>query len=812
MTHVLHDLRFAFRMLIRKPVFAIAAVLTAALGVGVTTAMFSVVNGVVLRPLPYADAEDLVFLGIRFKGQLPFFATSKPDFMDWHEGLRSLESVGAVEPHALVVALDGEARRIVAARMSPDVLPMFRVVPELGRPFSGDEFQTGTGSVALLSYGLWQRWGADPDIVGQKISTVGYNQDVEIVGVLPGDFQAPAAARMEPPELWMPLPVDGPAYATSRTNRNLRVIGRLAPGMSVDEASREAEALGLALASDFPDAYMVSETDQLTIGVASLREQTVGRTGNVVLILLGATGLLLLIGCANNANLLLARAVDRKMEIGLRSALGADRGRVISQLLTESVLLGLLGGAVGVALALALVKFLHVVGPTNLPRLAEVAIDHRALWFALAVSLLTAILFGLVPALMTSDVNPAKALREAGTRSSASAKNSLLPRALVVTETALALVLLSGAGLLAASFFNLQRVDPGFERDNLQTVSIGLIDEFASNDRRANYLSELAIEVKAVPGVESVSFISALPVNGFDVWAPEIFPEGSDRASFNDLIGLVAGADYFQTMGIRILAGRGITSRDDEGAMKVAAISETAAGRMWPGEEPVGKRFKVSDPEGPWVTVVGVVADVRTADLAADSSGEIYVPHTQNPSPNWMHAVVRGRHEELKLAGPFREIMKRLSPNIPFDGLLPVTARISSSVNNQKFNAFMWVLFGATALLLAAMGIYATLLNLVGRRTQEIGIRMALGATPPQMFHMVIREGLLLTVCGAGIGLIVTLALSRLLASFLFGVAATDPATLAAACAVLSAVTLLACYVPARRATKADPMLALRAE
>ncbi len=811
MTQLLHDIRFALRMLIRKPLFAVAAILTAALGIGVTTAMFSVVNGVVMRPLPFADSEELTYLGVRLSRPLPFFATSVPDFIDWRERLRSFEFVGAVEPHTLVVALDGEATRMVGARMSPDVLPMFRVAPELGRPFAKDEFQTGTGAVAMLSHGLWQRWGADPDIVGTMISTVGAAQDVEIIGVLPRTFEAPAATRIEAPELWMPLAVDEPAYASSRTSRNLRVIGRLAPGVTVEEARREAGALALELASDFPDAYGVSETANLTIGVASLREQTIGRTGNVVLILLGATGLLLLIGCANIANLLLARAVDRKLEIGLRSALGADRRRVFSQLLTESVLLGTLGGAVGVAFALVLVKFLHLAGPANLPRLAEVAVDHRALGFALTVSLLTAVLFGFVPALMTSEVNPAKALREAGTRSSAGAKNGLLPRLLVVAETALALILLSGAGLLAASFFNLQQVDPGFEAEGLQTISIGLVDEFASNEGRAGYIGEMADEIQAVPGVESVSFISTLPVNGFDTWAPDIYPEGTGRAPISDLIGLVAGANYFETMRIRILAGRGITVRDDGAGIKVAVISETAAVRLWPGGDPLGKKIRVSNPEGPWVTVVGVVADVRTVGLGTDSSGEIYLPHAQAPSPDSMNAVVRGRHEDLSLAGPVREIMKRLSPNIPFEGVLPLTARVSKSVDNQKFNAFMWVFFGATALLLAAVGIYATLLNLVGRRTQEIGIRMALGATPPQMFHMVIREGLLLTACGTVIGLAVTVALSRLLASFLFGITATDPVTLAVVCAVLAAVALLACYLPARRATKADPVLALRA-
>jgi putative ABC transport system permease protein len=810
-THVLRDLRFAVRLLTRKPVFAVAAVLTAALGIGVTTAMFSVVNGVVLRPLPYAEADELVYLGVRGSGPMPFFATSMPDFLDWHDRLGSFQQVGAMEPVSLVVALDGEATRFDAARMSPEVMPMFRMVPHFGRLFSEDEYLTGTGSVALLSYDLWKRWGADPDIVGRKISMVGDSEDLMIVGVMPGNFEAPAATRMKPPELWLPLPVDGSAYDSSRTDRTLRVIGRLAPGVTLDEARGETEALAVALASDFPDAYMVSETSQLTIGVAPLHEQTIGRTGNVVLILLGATGLLLLIGCANNANLLLARAVDRKLEIALRFSLGADRRRVFSQLMTESVLLGTLGGVVGIAMALVLVRLLHVVGPTNLPRLAEVAIDQRALWFALAVSLMTAILFGLVPALMTSGVNPAIDLKGAGNRTSAGTKNSLLPRVLVVAETALALVLLSGAGLLAASFFNLQRVDPGFKVDGLRTVSIGLTDEYAPDHSRVGYLGELANEVGAVPGVESVSFISTLPINGFDTWAPDILLEGADLASINGFIGLIAGVDYFETMGIRILAGRGITARDDEAGIKVAAVSETAAGRLWPGEDPIGKRFKLSNAEAPWVTVVGMVADVRTVGLSEDSSGEIYLPHSQNPWPDWMHAVVRGQHKELNLAGRLREIMKRLSPNIPFDGLLPLSARMSTSVNHQKFNAFMWVMFGATALLLSAVGIYATLLNQVGRRTREIGIRVALGATPSQMFRMVIREGVVLTGCGALIGLAATLAFSRLLASFLFGITATDPVTLAVACSVLAAVALLACYVPARRATKADPMLALRA-
>ena len=812
MTHVLRDVRFAIRLLIRRPVFTAAAVLTSALGIGMTTAMFSVVNGVVLRPLPYADSEGLVYLGVRAGDPMPFFATSMPDFMDWREGLDSMDQVGAIVPTSVVVVRNGEASRIGAAKMSPDFLPMFRVVPFMGRPFSGEEFATGGDSVTLLSYGLWQKWGADPDVVGQSISTAG-GDDLVVVGVLPKQFEAPAAARMEQKtELWLPQPVDAAAYASSRTSRSMRVIGRLAPGVTVKQARREAETLGAALATAFPDAYMKSEAGHLTIGVASLREQTVGRTGDAVLILLGATGFLLLIACANIANLLIAEAASREHEIALRFALGAGRRVMVGQLLTESALLGVFGGALGVALAWLLVKVFQTVGSTDLPRLAEVVVDNRTLWFALCVSLITGILFGLAPALINSRIEPSNAMKDGGRSSSAGTGKRRLRRMLIVVETALAVVLLSGASLLAKSLVNLQQVDPGFEPGGILAVEIGVAEAYPAPEMRGGYFNELVREIAGVPGVDSASLISTLPLNGYTVWSPGVFREGTDSESVDGFDGLIAGSGYFETMRIPVVSGRGFTDWDDQSAGEVTVVTETAADRLWPDQNPVGKRLKIGDPGSPAVAVVGVVSDVHTVGLAADPLGAIYLPHSQSPWPSYMYLVVRSERAGLDLADEVRGIMRRLNADIPFEGFVPLSNRVFSSVNRPKFNTLLLALFAGTALLLAAVGVSAMLLNSVSQRTREIGVRVVLGASASQVLRMVIREGLVLTGCGIAIGLASTLALSRVLASFLFGVTATDPVVLGGVCLVFAAVAVIACYLPARHAMRTNPVSVLRAE
>jgi putative ABC transport system permease protein len=689
----------------------------------------------------------------------------------------------------------------------------------LGRAFSTEEYATGAEPVILLSHGLWRRWGEDPSIIGSMISIAGEQpggrEVFRVIGVLPPGFDVPAAAGMESPDFWLTLPLEiqnleEQARSGSRTSRNLRVIGRLRPGVSIETARQEAGAVANALAADYPGAYMVAGDRHLTIGVASLLEQTVGRTGSTVVMLLGATGFLLLIGCANVANLLLARATDREKEIALRSALGASRTRIVGQLLTESVLLGTVGGILGAGIAGLGVDLLHTFGPPDFPRLAEVTIDFRVFGFALIVSLITGILFALAPALLTSRTDSVTALKEGGARTTSGRGRNRLRGVLVVAETALALVLLSGAGLLMSSYFRLWAVDPGFDPADLQMTTVVLDHSGFSDEQRVTYFRDLLNGVEAIPGVLSASAVSDPPINGYSMWAPEIFTEGADEG--RDFNTHVVGPDYFKTMGIRLIAGRDISDQDDEIADFVVAVSETAAGQAWPNENPLGKRLKISDRDGPWVTVVGLVNDVRQIELASESLGDIYVPYAQDPWPTTMHAIVRTTAGTPTVAAPVREAMRNLNPSVPFDGMRRMTNRISTSVNRPRFIAILWTTFGTAAMLLAAAGIYGTLFFVVGQRSRELGIRVALGATRFDVLGLVVRHGMALAAIGIVIGLAGTLALSRLLASLLFEITPTDPATLAIVTSVLAAVAFFACYVPAWRATRIDPMDALRSE
>jgi len=819
MTNVLHDLRVAIRSLIRNPRFAIAAVITAAIGVGMTTAMFSIVDGVVLSRLPYNDASRLVYVGITGSDQRPFFATSTPDFMDWREHLSSLDHLGALQPTSVVLMRDDTAVRLASARVSRDVMPLFGLVPALGRAFSTEEYESGANNVALLSHDLWLRWGADPKIVGTEIPTIDVlgsdSSSLLVVGVLPRGFRAPSAARMEGPQLWLPLPMDAAAYATSRTSRSLRVIGRLAPETSVAESREEAQTLALALAAEHPAAYMVSEAGQLSIGVASLRDQTIGDTGHLVVMLFGGTGFLLLIGCANIANLLLARTGGRGQEMALRFALGASRRRIFSQLLTESAFLGVVGGVAGIVIAALLVRVVQTIGPSDIPRLTEVTINLHGCVFALAASLTTGLLFGLAPGFLALRSRQVGNLRQGNRIQSSGMGAARTRRALIVTEVALALILVSGAGLLAGSYIRLHRVDPGFDSAGVLTTPVGMPESVIPREQRSSYLGELMREVSALPGVDSVSCVSTLPVNGFTAWSPGVLAEGSEEPTISGFDGLFAGPDYFTTMGIDILAGRGLTPRDTANEIGVAVISQTTARRLWGEENPIGKRLKFSGESSPWLTVVGLVADVHTVGLATDPAGEIYLSMAQAPPISWLqwtHLVIRAKGTPPQLSHQIQAALHRVDPRVPFDGVHVLGGKVSSSVNGPRFNAFVWLLFGATALALAAVGISAMLLHAVCQRTREIGIRVALGASPANVLRMVVGEGLRLTALGTVIGLLGTLALSRLLAKLLYGVSPTDPLTLAGACLTLLAVSTLACTVPARRATETDPAVALRAE
>lgn len=624
MDALLRDLRYALRALRRSPGSTVLVILTLALGIGASTAIFSAVNRVLLRPLPYDDPSRLVFVGTTQGSRYPSY-TSIPDFIDWKQRLTTLQGLAAAQVAGFAIVGEGTAERVSAARISPDFLSTLGVAPQLGRAFSAEEYRTGAEPVVLLSHSIWQRrWGGDPNVIGTTFSAEESRAGrgaFRVVGVTPADFQAPQVVLPGGAEIYMALPVDERAYARSRTSRSLRVIGRLKAGVSLEAAQREAGALAVAMAAQHVDAN-TSREGTLGIGVASLLGMTVGSAGDELLILLGASALLLLIGCANVANLLLARATGRAKEIAVRSALGARRGRVLRQLLTESTCLGVAGGIGGIVIAFAAVKAFRVVGPGDFPRLGEVCVDLPALAFALGLALITGMLFGLAPGHVSSRCEVSQTLREGTGRSSAAEGRTRLRSALVSAETALALVVLAGAGLLINSYLRLQSVELGFDPDDVSMMEIGLSRSYSSDEQRAAFFRELTDRVRAIPGVESVSSIVDPPI-GYVMWAPPVVLEGPQEGEPPWIPAHMVGPDYFRTMGIRLLRGRGLTSGDDSGHPLVAVVNETMARELWPQGDALGRRIRLSpDPNAPWITVVGVANDIRQPSAASHRRGE----------------------------------------------------------------------------------------------------------------------------------------------------------------------------------------------
>ena len=811
---MLHDLRYACRTLARKPAFAMIAVATAALGIGFSTAIFSAVNGVLLRPLPYADPESLVYVGSTWTPGSPVVA-SIPDFIDWRERITSLDALGAVQPTSLVLVDDAAAVRIPAAHVSPEFFSILDVRPAIGRLFSDDAFRSGAERVVLVSHGLWQRrLGGDPNILGTVVRTApdesGQQSSYTVLGVLPAGFRPPPGMWMEDPEAWTALAQDAAAYASSRTSRSLRLIGRRRGDVDLPTAQRELDTLAKAMRAEFPEAYTTS-SGVVGIGIVSLLDKVVGDTGEQLLILFGATGFLLLMSCVNVANLLLARAGDRRGEIALRSALGAGRHRIVGQLLTESLLLGLLGGVVGVGVAYPSVGLLRRIAPADFPRLADVAIDPWVLGFAIVISLLSAAVFGLAPAIATARADVAGALGGLSARTTG-ARGRRVRGVLVGAETALALLLLTGASLLIASFVRLRQIDPGFDASRLVMTEIGLPEAYSTDQRRAAYFEELLTAARALPGVESATLIPDPPLSGFDMWTPGVYPEspGVDSVSLGTHL---VGPDYLATLGIRMLKGRDVTIGDLGGAPRVAVLSETAARRLWPDKDPLGKRIGLSSqPDEPAWTVVGIAADILQESLAQSAQGQVYIPYAQNPWFNWNYLMLRTDRAAASFTEPLQKALRDLDPAVPFDGVGVMSDRVSASLSAPGFNATLLTAFALVALCLAVAGIYGTVLQTVGQRRREIGLRMALGARPGDVLRLVMRQAMLPALLGLALGLVGTLGLSRVMASLVFGIAPSDPSMLGAATVVLALVAGLACFFPARRAARIDPLRALRAE
>jgi putative ABC transport system permease protein len=793
-------------MLLRRPGFTLVAVITLALGIGANTAIFSVVNTVLLRPLPYEEPERLVMIWeTNLKSGIKEEPASIPNFSDWREQSQAFEAMGAFATSLPILSSGtGEPERIQSGIVSAGFFSTLRAKAALGRTFLAEENQPEKNRVVVLSYALWQRrFGADPNIIGQSLTLNGNAHT--IVGVMPADFQHPAPNTRR--DLWTPLAFNPQA---GRRSDFLRVIARLKPGVALERAQAEMSAIARGLEQQYPGTNA-----GWSVNLVLLHEQFVGKVRLALIVLLGAVGFLLLIACANVANLLLARATARQKEIAVRAALGAGRGRLIRQLLTESVLLASVGGMLGLLLAFGGLKLLTTLGPENLPRIGEIGIDQGVLGFTFVVSLFTGVVFGLVPALQISRSNLSESLKEGGRSMTEGLGSQRIRSLLVVSEVALALVLLIGAGLMIKSFSQLQSVQPGFNPSRVLTMDIGLPGvKYPENHQVVAFFDHLEEKVASLPGVKAAAFATGLPFAGRDGYLafvvegrPPLPPEQVQDAQFS-----IVSDGYFQAMEIPLLKGRWFSSQDGDKAPSVALISQTMARRFFPDEDPIGKRVTLGDPQtGPWLTIVGIVGDTRSEGLDAEPYPQMYQPYRQNPS-RFMTLIARTATDPLSLVGAVRSEVRSLDQQQPISNVNTLEHLLSRSVARPRFNMLLLGIFAVTALVLATVGIYGILSYSVSERTHEIGIRMALGAERRDVLKLVVGQGVKLAVVGVAIGLIGALVLTRLMEGLLFGVSATDPLTFVAISLLLTGVAIVAAYLPARRATRVDPMVALRYE
>ena len=796
------DLRYGARMLLKKPGFALIAVFTLSLGIGANTAIFSVVNSVLLRPLPYPNAERLMTIweDHRARNGPVNEWTSPTGFEDWRDQAKSFDHVVALQNWQPTLTGEGEPEQLFGAQVSHDTFAALGVTPALGRSFRPEEDQRGVESVVIISHKLWrQRFGADPSLVGKRISLNGESR--EVIGVMPAGFKFPIIAGAD---IWRPIqPALSPGC--QRGCITVRVMARLKPDATETQARAELNSIAARIEQQFPDTNL-----KVGATLVPLHEFLVGPVKTQMLALLVAVGFVLLIACANVANLLLARSATREKEIAIRASLGAGRWRIARQLLSESLLLAVIGGAVGLSLAYGLVVLLVGFSPQGTPRLDEIGMDRRVLGYTMGVTVLTGLLFGAAPVwqLFKADLN--QSLRDSG-KGLQGARSGRALGALVIAETALALTLLVGAGLLIRSFIRLQRVDPGFSPRNVLTAVVTLPQAvYPERAQIAPFYSQLLERVKALPGVRSAAAVSSLPLAGNDNDAgfliegrPEPKPDQRPVAWISSV-----SHDYFRTMGMRLVAGREFNERDNESSPKVVIISEATARRHFPNEDPIGKRIGNGRPDG-WREIVGVTADVKHFGLNQDARVSMFFPHRQQPTRR-MFIVARAAADPLSLSSALRGAVAAMDKNLAVSNISAMEEITAQSIGQERFTLLLLGVFSALALLLAVAGIYGVMSYAVAQRTHEIGVRMAVGAQTRDVLKMVVSQGMVLVSAGVGIGLASSLALTRFIRGLLFGVSATDPMTFAGVAALLALVALVACYVPARRASKVDPMVALR--
>jgi putative ABC transport system permease protein len=806
LAELVQDLRYGVRQLVKNPGYTAVAVLTLALGIGANSAVFTVVNAVLLRPLPYESPDRLAMLwsGADSRGG----STSALDFLSWREEARSFEGIAAMDPLSYALTGDGPTRRVRGSRVSANLFTVLKAPAELGRTFASGEDQPGAPHVAVLSHDFWKGYfGGDPRVIGRELRLDG--EPYTVIGVGREGLTFPNRS-----EVWTPLSFSpDELIPMARGSRYLVVMGRLRPGVTISAAQTELNRIAGDLAARFPQ----TNAESRELSVVEMREQFVGEVKPALLILLGAVAVVLLIACVNVANLQLVRATARRSEVAVRTALGASRGRLLRQLLTESALLSLVSGGAGLLLGAWGTKALMGLAGKAVPRAPEVSLDARVVAFTAFVALGTGLLFGLVPALQASHTDVAVSLREGGRGGAAGARINRFRSGLVVTELALALVLLVGAGLLIKSFYRLQQVNPGFRADGLLTFEVNLPDaKYGTDESKAAFTDALLERMQRIPGARSAALVFGLPFGGmmhastFTIGGKP--KPGPGQEPQTEIYAMTPG--YLATMGIPVVRGRGFVESDRGRSPGAFLIDEAAAGRFFPGEDPIGQRiiFDTSRPDEIPLTgeVIGVVGDTRRESLDREPDPQVYALLSQDPKSS-LTVVLRSDVNPAALAKVAESEVHAIDPDLPVYGLQTMTDRLAESVARPKLYMVLLAIFAAVALSLAAVGIYGVMSYAVSQRAHELGIRVALGAAGRDVWQLVVGQGMLLTAIGLTIGMIVAVVASRVVRSLLYGVAPNDAATFGLVAGVLACVALAACYIPARRAARADPMEALRA-
>lgn len=807
METIVRDVRFALRMLIKRPGFTILAVICLALGIGASAAIFSVVNGVLLKPLPFPDSDRLLAWGSAKHMTSDISSISGPDYVDLRAGSTHAE-LAVYAGNELTLRSGDAVLRLRGASVSSNLFHVLGVAPSLGRAPSLDEELQKRGNVVVLSDGLWRRtFGADPKVIGLVIRLDAENYTV--IGVMPRGFAFPTG--VDQADAWTPLTFAGDsAFAEQRGAHYLEGIARIAPHSRADEVSGQLKSISQRLSVQFPGT-----NHERTVNVRDLREEVVGSSKRALFVLSGAVACLLLIACANVANLMLARATLRSKEVAVRAAIGASRSSILRQVLTESVILGVVGGIAGLLLAAWGADLLLAIAPRALPRVHEIGLDWRAVGFTAFVAIATGLLFGIAPALQLSGAELNDTLKEGGRSVTGAGRANRTRASLVIAEVALSLILLTGAGLLSATLLRLQHVNPGFDATDVLTAKLSLPDAtYKTSAQQAAFYDQLIEKARAIPGVQSVGAVSIIPLShermiiGFSL-ADE--PRGEGIAPAHGEALDVASPDFFASMRIPVKLGRVFTAQDDSAAPPVMIVNEAFAKKYWPGQNPLGQRVSAGFDTDSLQTVVGVVGNVRRDALDTEAAPAMYLPYRQ-AGYDALALTIRTRGNAANVPAALRQAVASLDPDQALGAVRPMESVMSESLSRQRFSASLLGIFAMIALALSAVGIFGVMSAMVTQRTRELAVRLALGANPRRVLQLVMSQGAVLAGAGIVIGLFGAFALSRVVAGMLYDVAATDPATLFGVSLLLAAVALLACYIPARRATRVDPIITLREE